>query len=120
MPGAQNLAAGGAGAAGDDAGHDLVADSKRFAGEVSLDVFAHLDDGAASFVTEDGRAETEGVAFVFVTVGTADAAAFDFDQHFVVTDGGNGVFLQLHFAGSNKHGHTGFFGNVHFFSPLFV
>ena len=46
-------------------------------------------------MSEHDGAEFEGVAHIFVSVGSANAAGFDFHKHFVVADFGNVVFAQF-------------------------
>ena len=67
------------------------------------DVLAEHFDHARTFMTEHHRAETERIAFVFMAVGTADAAPFHLDQHLIVADRRNREFLDFKFAGSDQH-----------------
>ena len=60
-------------------------------------------------MTENGGAETEGVALVFMSVRTADAAAFHLHQHFVVADFGDRVFAQFKLARFHQNGGLCFF-----------
>ena len=91
--------------AGNDAGDDLIADTHGQTGEIGLDIFTDLDDGTGSFVTKHGGADAEGIAFVFVTIGAADAAAFHLDQHFIVADFRNGITFQFKFTGFHEDRH---------------
>ena len=100
-----SVLAGGAVSAGNDAGDDLVAEPDSASLGVCLDVLADLDDFAGTFVSENNAfcAEPERVALVLMSIGAADAAAFDFDEHFIIVDFRNRVFAEFEFAGFDQH-----------------
>ena len=117
----RGIPAGIAVAARNHAGHDLVAELDRDAGGVLRDIFAELDDLAGTFMAEDDRAEVERVALVLMPVGTADAAPFDLDQHFIIADRRNRELPHFEFARSDQNGSFGsFFHLLHLFFRYFT
>ena len=90
-------------AAAGDGGDDFVADFQRVPLGVHFDVFAEGEDFAGAFVAEHDGRESERVALPFVHVGAAHAAAFDFDEDFVVADRRDRVFAHLNFALPGQH-----------------
>jgi hypothetical protein len=89
-------------AAGDDTGNDFVTDGDGFTGGVGFDIFTDFDDFAAALMSEDDRTEVEWITFVFVTVGTAYAAALNFDEDLIVIDFGDGEFAEFKFTGFDE------------------
>ena len=103
-------------AAGDDACHKFVAELYRLAGGIGLHIPAELDDLAGTFVPENNRAESERVAFVFMSVGTAYAAAFHSDENLVIIDFRDGIFSEFKFTGFDEIREFCHFS--HFYSPV--
>jgi hypothetical protein len=62
-------------------------------------------------VTELNRAETEGIAFVLVNVSSANAASFDLDENFIISDRRNVNFTNDHLARLFQNGNSAFCGN---------
>ena len=102
----RGVQAGVAGAAGNDAGDDLVPQFHGISRRIPGDVFPHRDDFPGAFMAEHHGAEAEGVAVVLMAVRTANAAGFHLDQHFVVADGGNGVFTDFKCLGSCQNSYA--------------
>ena len=96
----RGIQAGVTGAAGDDAGDDLVPQGQGIARRVLRDIPAHGDDFPGAFMAQHHGAEAEGVPVVLVAVRAANAAGFHLDQHFIIPDGGNGVFTDFKCLGS--------------------
>ena len=101
----RRVLAGGAFAAGNDAGDNFVAELHFTSLRVGFYVFADLDDFTGTFVTENDAfcAEPERIALVFVSIGSADAASFNLDQHFIITDRGDRILPEFKFAGFDQH-----------------
>ena len=79
----------------DHTGNNLVADLHRLAGCVDLNVLTHCNDLAGSFMSQNYRNQAEGIVFVFVSIGSADAAAFNLNQDIVVSNFRKGILLQF-------------------------
>jgi hypothetical protein len=97
--------------AGFKTGYDLIAHFEGLAGEIGRHVLAERDDFTSAFMTELDRAEAEGIAFVFVDVSSANAAAFDFHEYFIVSDLRHVNFMNHHFTGFFKNRNSAFCGN---------
>ena len=95
----------------DHTGDNLIADAEGLASGVELDILTDLDDFTGAFVTECNGNQTEGVALEFVCVGTADTAAFNFDEDVIVADFGHRVFLDNELFRFNQHGNVRLCGN---------
>lgn len=91
----------------EDGGDDFVAGGEREALEVLQAGGAEGDDFAGALVAEDDGDEFERVAFVFVDVGAADAAALDLDEEFAGQEGGRGEVADLEGAGGGEDGGAG-------------
>ena len=87
----------------DHAGNNLIADREGLARAVLGYVFTHFNDLTCAFVTESNGDKTEGIALVFVRVGTANAAAFHFNENVIVADFGHGVLFDFNFFESCEH-----------------
>ena len=96
----RGIQAGVTGAAGNDAGDDLVPQGQGIARRVLRDILAHGHDFPRAFMAQHHRAEAEGVPVVLVAVRAANAAGFHLDQHFIIPDGGNGVLTDFKCFGS--------------------
>ena len=95
--------AGAAMSAGNHAGDDLVADLDRHTGGIVGDILSEHLDGTGPLMTEHHRAESEGIALVFVAVSAADAAPLDLDQHLIIADRRNRKLFDFELAGSDQH-----------------
>ena len=91
----------------DHTGHDLVSDMKVFARTVFLYVLSHLDDLAGPFMSERYRDQTERVAFKFMRIRSADAAAFHLDQNVVIADLRHGKLFYFKFFQFCQHRYMG-------------
>ena len=79
----------------DHAGNDFIADLHRFSCCVDFYVLAHCDDLAGSFMAQNYRDQSERIVFVFMSVRSADTAAFDFNKDIVVSHFRKRIFLKL-------------------------
>ena len=70
----------------DHAGNDFIANLDVFSGAVLLDVLAHLDDLAGSFMAQGHRNQSEGISLELMSVGSADTASFYFYQDIVISN----------------------------------
>ena len=76
-------------------GNNLIANLKRLARAVLFNVLAHLHNLARALVTENYRDKRERVILVFVSIGTANTASLNLYKNIVITEFGNGIFLNL-------------------------
>ena len=66
--------------------NNLIAYRQWLACAVRFYIFAHFYDLACSLVTEHNRNKTERIAFEFMSVRTADSAAFHFYKYIAVSE----------------------------------
>ena len=78
---------------------------------IAFDIFAEVDDLARALVPERDGNDPEGIALPFVHVGSAYAAALDFDENVVVVERGNGILFDLDMFGGRERGDLCGFGN---------
>ena len=76
-------------AAQQDGGNDLVADLDGIALGVNGHAFADSDDFTGAFMAQNDFLVTKGIVTILMDVGAADAAAFNLNQDFTGTGGGD-------------------------------
>ncbi len=73
----------------------ILSPSAGISGGVFSDIPAHGDDFPVPSWPRTTGQRPKGSRVVFVAVRSANAAGFHLDQHFIVSDGGNGIFTDF-------------------------
>ena len=66
-------------------GNNFVTDLNRFSSCISLNIFTHGNDLTSSLMSKCNRDQVEWVSLKFVSISTANAAAFYFNKDVVIT-----------------------------------
>ena len=79
----------------DHAGNNFITDLNRFSSCICLNVLTHSNDLTSSFMSKCNRDQVKWVSLEFVSICTANAAAFYFNKDIVVTNWWNRVLFDI-------------------------
>ena len=79
----------------DHTGNNFVTDLNRFSSCISLNIFTHGNDLTSSLMSKCNRDQVEWVSLEFVSISTANAAAFYFNKDVVIAKCRNRVLFNI-------------------------